>query len=264
VLAEREAWERRAVGVSFDGTGYGDDGTIWGGEFFVGSMVEGWTRTLHLRPALLAGGDAAARFPVQCSAGFLEQLGQLPDLLGPPFNFPARYLHAQQLVRKRLRTFTTSSMGRLFDTVAALLGFTGEISFEGQSAVWLEELARTAHAAQLFPCPITGLTLDFRPLLAAIAEARLSGKSPADISRGFHLAIARAVAAGITQLCESQSIDLAALSGGVFQNELLMHEIRSMLHNPSIELWTNSAVPPNDGGISLGQVACAALISQSS
>jgi hydrogenase maturation protein HypF len=222
-------------------------------------MVEGWTRTLHLRPALLAGGDAAARFPVQCSAGFLEQLDHLPDLLGPPFNFSVRYLHAQQLIRKRLRTFTTSSMGRLFDTVAALLGFTGEISFEGQAAMWLEHLARTCHAAEPLPFPITGLTLDFRPLLAAIAEARLSGKNPADISRSFHLTVAHGVAAGITQLCESESIDLAALSGGVFQNELLMHEIRSTLQNGSIELWTNSSVPPNDGGISLGQAASAAL-----
>src|SRR4029077_10634761 len=94
VLAERGAWDKRVVGVSFDGTGYGDDGTIWGGEIFFGSVREGFQRVSHLRAAALPGGDAAASYPIQAAAGFLAQLDDLPDLAAPPFSFPTRYRDA--------------------------------------------------------------------------------------------------------------------------------------------------------------------------
>ncbi len=259
VLAERQSWERRAVGISFDGTGYGPDGTIWGGEFFTGSITAGWTRALHLRKALLPGGDAAARFPVQCAAGLLSQLEDLPNLLDAPFAFPARYLASLQLVEKHVRTFETSSIGRLFDTVAALLGFTREITFEGQAAIWLEQFARSVPAVQPYPFPIDGNTLDFGPLLAAIIEDRLHGKDSAEIARAFHASIAQTLWQAAEQLCEANAIDLIALSGGVFQNELLLWEINSRAQGSKLEIWTNSAVPPNDGGISLGQAALASL-----
>src|SRR5271170_381208 len=115
VLAERGEWKKRVVGVCFDGTGYGDDGTIWGGEFFTGSLCDGFERVAHLRPALLAGGDAAAHHPVQAAAGFLAQLDDLPNVTLAPFNFPERYRNATELVSKGVRTFATSSVGRLFD-----------------------------------------------------------------------------------------------------------------------------------------------------
>ncbi len=142
VLAEREAWEKRVLGVSFDGTGFGDDGTIWGGEFFAGSVAEGFERVAHLRAAALAGGDAAARYPVQAAAGFLAQVDNLPDPVGEPFRFPERYEHALELIRTGVRTFTTTSVGRLFDAAAALLGFVRAATFEGQAAMWVEHLAR--------------------------------------------------------------------------------------------------------------------------
>ncbi len=269
VLAERQTWERRAVGVSFDGTGYGDDGTIWGGEFFTGSLSNGWTRALHLRKASLPGGDAAARFPVQCAAGFLNQIQDLlngdllsenrSNLLDAPFHFPARYLVSMQLVRKQVRTFQTSSVGRLFDAAAALLGFTREITFEGQAAIWLEQMARAAPASQPYPFPLTEGALDFRPLLAAVIEDRLRGKDPGQIARSFHSAVAHTLWLAAEQLCEANTIDLVVLSGGVFQNELLLSEIRSCAVHKGIAIWMNSAVPPNDGGISLGQAASAAM-----
>lgn len=255
VLAEKQAWERQAIGISFDGTGYGEDGTIWGGEFFAGSLGDGWRRALHLRPALLPGGDAAARFPVQCAAGFLSQIENLPNLLEAPFHFPDRYLLARQLVQKRLRTFQTSSMGRLFDTVAALLGFTREITFEGQAAIWLEQIARAAVTARSYPFPIINGNLDFRPLLTAVIQDRLLGKDIGEIARGFHGAIAFAVGKAIEQLCECKWTNLVVLSGGVFQNELLLYKINSVLQGSGLEAWTNGSVPPNDGGISLGQAA---------
>ncbi|MGH9654743.1 MAG: carbamoyltransferase HypF, partial [Bryobacteraceae bacterium] len=236
VLAERQAWDRRAVGVSFDGTGFGDDGTIWGGEFFVG-----WQRMLHLRTASLPGGDAAARFPVQCAAGFLSQIDGLPNLLGAPFHFPARYLASQRLIQKQVRTFETSSMGRLFDTAAALLGFTREITFEGQAAIWLEQLARTAPPCAAYPFPVAKETLDYEPLLSAFMDDRIRGRERNEIARSFHAAIAQGLWQAAEQLCESNSIDLVVLSGGVFQNELLLSEIRSRTDASSIEIWTNTA-----------------------
>ena len=170
VLAERGEWEKRVLGVSFDGTGYGDDGSIWGGEIFVGSVKEGFERVAHLRNAALPGGDAAAQYPVQAAAGFLAQLEALPDMTAAPFNFPQRFGNALELVTKGVRTFSTTSMGRLFDTVAALLGFTRDISFEGQAAMWLEQLARGAAITEAYPFPFIGVELDFRPLLQSIVR----------------------------------------------------------------------------------------------
>lgn len=259
VLAERQAWDRAAVGISFDGTGYGDDGAVWGGEFFTGSVRNGWTRALHLRSTLLPGGDAAARFPVQCAAGFLSELDAPPDLLAPPFRFPSRYLAALRLLQKQVRTFESSSVGRLFDAVAALLGFTREITFEGQAAISLEQMATRAAAVQPYPFPIIGDVLDFRPLLAAIVEDRLRGRDLAEIARAFHAAVAHALCEGAARLAEAHSTNLIVLSGGVFQNELLLAEMELRARGTDLEIWTNSAVPPNDGGISLGQAALAAV-----
>ncbi len=157
VLAERQAWDTRVVGVSFDGTGFGDDGTIWGGEFFVGSIRNGFTRVMHLRSAYLPGGDAAARYPVQCAAGFLSQLEDPAGFRSGAFLFsqPAIALPSQ-LLNKKVRTFETTSVGRLFDTAAALLGFTREISFEGQAAMWLEHIAQSASDCEAYPFPLDG------------------------------------------------------------------------------------------------------------
>jgi hydrogenase maturation protein HypF len=256
VLAEKGEWDKMVVGVSFDGTGYGDDGTIWGGEVFVGSLQSGFDRVAHLRPALLPGGDAAAEFPVQAAAGFLHQIDSLPDVTAPPFNFPHRYIAARELVEKRVRTFTTTSMGRLFDTAAALLGFTREITFEAQAAMWLEQLARRGSLSQPYPFPFVADELDFRPLLQAVARDREGGRDSHDIARAFQWGIAKGLADCIQATCAQRSLDTVVLSGGVFQNELLLEDLKSLLTG-SLQIWTNHAVSPNDGGISLGQAALA-------
>ncbi len=259
VLAEKEAWDEPVIGVSFDGTGYGDDGTIWGGEFFAGSMVEGFRRVMHLRTAALPGGDASARYPVQCAAGFLSQMDGLPALDGPPFHFSRRYQDALQLIDRKIRTFETTSIGRLFDAAAALLGFTREISFEGQAAMWLEQLAQAGTSSESYPFPIDGDTLDFRPLLSAVVEDRLRGREPAEIARSFQRGVAWGLFAAAKTLCEGHGARTAVLSGGVFQNEMLLRDVKEMLGPEGIRIWTNAAVPPNDGGISLGQAALAAF-----
>ena len=258
VLAEREAWEEPVLGVGFDGTGYGDDGAIWGGEIFAGSIARGFERLAHLRYAPLPGGDAAAQHPVQAAAGFLLDLEGLPNLADAPFGFPQRYEVARQLARTGVRTFPTSSMGRLFDTAAALLGFDRSISFEGQAAMWLEHIARSAPAKDAYAFPLVGAELDFRPLLLAVAEDRRDGRDPAEIARAFQLGIAQGLVRALESLSRETGISTVALSGGVFQNEMLLEDIRA-LADARLRIWTNHAVPPNDGGISLGQAAMAAM-----
>jgi hydrogenase maturation protein HypF len=253
VLAERAEWDREVVGVAFDGTGFGDDGTIWGGEFFVGSLRGGFVRAAHLRSAPLPGGDAAARFPVQASAGFLWELSDLPDLEAPPFSFPERYGAAREMVRKGLRTFTTSSVGRLFDTVAALLGFTRESTFEGQAAMWLEHLAAASDTVAAYPFYLLERQLDYRPLLSAIVADRSRGRDVRAIARAFHESLADAIVAACDVLASGNPI---VVSGGVFQNRLLLELLRARAGE---QLWANERVPANDGGISLGQAAIAAL-----
>jgi hydrogenase maturation protein HypF len=257
VLAERQAWDKRVVGVSFDGTGLGDDGKIWGGEFFVGSITTSFERVLHLRRAGLPGGDAAARFPVQCAGGFVFDLYNAADFTMPPFDFGWRYRAATELLRHNVRAFETTSMGRLFDTVAALLGFTREISFEGQAAMWLEHVACQSPDCEAYLFPIVGDELDWRPLLMRVVKDRLAERPVPEIARAFHAAVAQTLARAALMLCETHGIDTVVLSGGVFQNELLLQITKPLLS--SVTVWTNSAVPANDGGISLGQAALAAF-----
>jgi hydrogenase maturation protein HypF len=270
VLAERGAWDTRVVGVSFDGTGYGDDGSIWGGEIFTGSIKAGFERVAHLRSAALPGGDAAAQYPVQAASGFLAQLDSaqtglpqiedLPDLTAAPFFFPERYKHAMELIRKDVRTFATTSIGRLFDAAAALLGFTREITFEGQAAMWLEQLARSAPLAEPYPFPYADDEMDFRPLLQSVIRDRLRGRNPAEIARAFQVGLAQGLCDALVAVCRAQHLNTVVLSGGVFQNELLLEDVRrSLAPLADLQIWTNHLVPPNDGGISLGQAAIAAF-----
>jgi hydrogenase maturation protein HypF len=249
-LVERQAFDERVAGVAFDGTGYGDDGTIWGGEFFTGSMREGFVRVASLHPARLPGGDAAARYPVQAAAGFLAELPDLADYTAEPFEFGKRFTDASRLLRSNVRTFRTTSAGRLFDTVAALLGFTRAITYEAQAAMWIEHLARSNQSSFEYPFPFADGTLDYRPLLAAIVADRLRGCDPARIARGFHVALAN----GIAAVCQSLGLRRIVASGGVFQNALLVELLYDRLGE---RLWTNRAVPPNDGGICLGQAGLA-------
>ena len=255
VLAERGAFETPVLGFAFDGTGYGEDGTIWGGEIFSGTLAGGLQRVAHLRSARLPGGDAAARFPVQAAAGFLlaaPELHDLCDFEAEPFSFPPRFCQARELLEKNVRTFATTSMGRLFDTAAALLGFTRPITFEGQAAMWLEHLATQAPGAAAYPFPFDGRELDYAPLLAALVRDRLAKRDVRRIAAAFHAAVARAVVAA----CDALAPERVVVSGGVFQNAVLNAHLHERLGE---RLWTNRSVPPNDGGICLGQAAIASF-----
>jgi hydrogenase maturation protein HypF len=158
-----------------------------------------------------------------------------------------------------LRTFPTTSVGRLFDTVAALVGFTRPITFEGQAAMWLEHLARAAEGDGCrLPCAFSDGEIDWRETLEAAIAARLAGTAPPAIARAFHRALARALACAIRTLADASAVDTVVLSGGVVQNPLLIEDLSAELADDALQLWTNRDVPPNDGGLSLGQAALAA------
>ena len=150
-------------------------------------------------------------------------------------------------------------MGRLFDTAAALTGFTHEMTYEGQATVWLEAHARRSPAAEPYPFPFDGRQIDFRPLLGAIIEDRRRGRDTCEIAYAFHAGVAGGLVDAALVLCDEYRLDTVVLSGGVFQNELLLEHTKERLLRCGLRLWTNRAVPPNDGGIRLGQAALAAL-----
>jgi hydrogenase maturation protein HypF len=257
VMAEHELLDERVVGVALDGTGFGTDGGVWGGEIFLGSVRHGFERAAFLRPVWMPGGDAAAEHPVQAAAAFLAQLSDTPDMTQPPFCFPPRFMHAQAMVAKRFRCFISTSMGRLFDAVAAILGFTRSITFEGQAAIWLEHQANN-----VTPQPAYNFAdFDFRSLLTAIVQDRMAGRPSGEIAYAFHAAVAVAVSDQVSRLCGQSRLNKAALSGGVFQNELLFELIqrRMAASEQSVDLLWNHLVPANDGGIALGQAAFASL-----
>lgn len=257
VLAERGAPEEKVVGAAFDGTGFGDDGTIWGGEFFIGSVTGGLERVGHLRAARIPGGDAAAQFPVQAAAGLLAEAGvsDAAELMRGPFLFPDRYAKACTLLERDVRCFVGTSAGRLFDTIAALLGFVREVSHEGQAAMWLENLARNGRSTLSLEMPFADGELDFRPALRTVIDSRRRGVSVNDIARAFHRGLAEGIASALETIACSHSAGTAVLSGGVFQNDLLLADVLEFLKPSGVRVWTNNVVPPNDGGISLGQAA---------
>jgi len=260
VLAEHRAWDAMIVGIAFDGAGLGEDGTVWGGEAFAGSLAGGLARVGHLRAAPLPGGDGAARRPAQAAVGFLwEQPDSVAwrDLLPPD-----TVALSGRLIETGARTPQTTSVGRLFDTAAALLGFDRAMTFEGQAAMFLEALARADGTAEDleegYPLPFERGVWDHRPLLSAlVADVRRKVDAPT-CARRFHAGVARGVVCAAAHLAREHRARTVVLSGGVWQNRLLHASAVTGLRARGLEVWWNHKVPPGDGGVSLGQAALAA------
>lgn len=253
-----------ALGVAWDGTGYGTDGTIWGGEFLrLGDG--GFERVGHLRSFPLLGGDAAIREPRRSAAGLLYELegerALVPD--GPafaPFS-PAEARAVRGMLRRSVRVIFTSSAGRLFDAVASLLGFVHRSDFEGEAAMELEFEAEKAKedpaAADPYPYRIHSeggsFVLDWGPIIEGVLGDR---EQPRKAARRFHAGLA----AGIVEIARRVGEREVALSGGCFQNLLLTELATDGLTAAGFRPVVHSRVPPNDGGISLGQVLAAARV----
>jgi hydrogenase maturation protein HypF len=260
LLAEHGRLGQQLIGVAFDGTGYGADGAIWGGEILlVGSDPTRFERVGHLLPVPLAGGDAAVRNPCRTALGYLAAAGVDWDPGLPPV---AACTEAERAtLAAGTRTVPCSSMGRLFDAVASLLGVRHRISYEAQAAIELEILAEAAgsQSAELtLPVGADG-TIDHRPLIRALAAEVAAGIPAAVLARAFHLAVAQAVADAADLVARRTGVRSVGLTGGVFQNVLLTGDCRTRLEARGLEVLTHHLVPPNDGGLALGQAAIAAL-----
>ncbi len=263
LLAEHGT-DATTLGVTWDGTGYGTDGTIWGGEFLLGNATS-VTRVAHLRPFRLPGGEAAVREPRRSAFGLLTAADLLADATGNPahdaFTSAERQLLAGMLARD-IHCPQTTSAGRLFDAVAALAGLRQRAAYEGQAAIELEWAARYrdggASPPEPYPMPLleqSGMVvLDWRPLVAELlAEVRASGPSSL-ISARFHETLAQAILA----VAQRMAVPLVGLTGGCFQNRLLTERTATLLESAGFTVLLHRQVPPNDGGLSLGQVAVAA------
>lgn len=241
----------------FDGTGYGPDGTIWGGEFLLADL-ERFERLGHIGRFVLPGGEAAIRQPVRILAALLAQGagGVIPErflaLLGVHADRAHLWLEA---AAKGLNSPVTSSAGRLFDAAAAALGFTRAVTFEGQAAMWLEGIASSGEEAE-YPVRFVSqepLVTDPAALIGHVARDSLETDRPEVVSARFHNTVARLIADSLIQLSRRTGIGTVGLTGGCFQNRLLTERALSFLEAEELTVLCHGKVPPNDGGISVGQ-----------
>lgn len=264
LLAEHGRLGEPVIGVSFDGTGYGSDETIWGGEILaLGHDSHRFARVGHLLPVPLPGGDAAVRNPwrmalSQLFAAGIEWTAELPPV-------GAASPDELRLIRSQLECgvgcVPCSSMGRLFDAVSSLLGVRHRIDYEGQAAIELEALADSAGEAPRPSLPLAvgaDGVIDPRPMVQALVSALRAGTSTALLAAAFHEAVAVAVGRVVDQV--ANGVRLVGLTGGVFQNVVLLRTCRNLLRRNGFEVLTHQIVPPNDGGLALGQAAISVLI----
>jgi hydrogenase maturation protein HypF len=253
-----------AIGVTFDGTGLGVDGAIWGGEFLVGDYRY-FRRGAHLRYVGMPGGDQAIRAPWRMA------VAHLADAEVQNNSLKARLLQPQlqmieQMLKRRLHTPLTSSAGRLFDAVASLAGIRDHVSYEGQAAVELEALAWSVAADGAYPFAVaatehpgdSSLVIDTRPVIAAVSDEANRGVDGARIARRFHSTLVAVIARVCNDLRTLTGLEVVVLSGGVFLNALLTCEVVARLRQDRFRVYRHRLVPPNDGGLSLGQLAIAA------
>lgn len=244
-----------AIGVTFDGLGWGTDGTAWGGEFLVGDAF-GFERMGHLAPVAMPGGSAAIKAPWRMAVSHLvAAFGQLPDV--PMFAEHDAQLGPVASLSRGEASIQTSSMGRLFDSVAALCGVADVVSYEGQAAIGLEQLA-ASHGDNVegYDWEMDdGVAISTSSLITAIFEDIAAGVDRARVARRFHQSVAELVLDVCLRLRDSAGVNTVALSGGVFQNRLLVELIVPRLSGEGFTELRHGQVPPNDGGISLGQVA---------
>jgi len=249
---------QRAIGVAFDGTGCGPRGELWGGEILLADLA-GFRRVGHLRALSLPGGEAAIREPWRVAAAVLRDAGEPLDLLrriGP------RLTSVAHLLEKNVASPASTGAGRWFDAVAALCAVRDEVTYEGQAAIELEAAAGPREAEPFgFAIPGDGgasFEVDLRPCVREIAAQLRGGAETAEISARFHATLAAAVHAACSRAREQSGVHVVALSGGCFQNRRLTELCASALEADSFEVLLHRQVPPNDGGLSLGQAAVAA------
>ena len=262
VLAEHGRTDP-VIGVAYDGTGYGDDGNIWGSEILFADLA-GYQRLAHLRYAPLPGGDAAARAPWRVALGYFSLEGtDRPAMTDMPGLDAREHAVAKRQLEHRINSPLASSMGRLFDAAAAVLGVRSHCSYEGQAAMELEALAGE-HAAEPLSWGLTsddtGWVLDPLPLLDALGDRALRGETTEYLAAAFHETVIAATVALIQKAQLATSCNTVALGGGCFQNARLLGGLRRELARYGFEVLVPRVLGPNDGAVSLGQAAVAAAL----
>ncbi|MCE9514578.1 MAG: carbamoyltransferase HypF, partial [Mycobacterium sp.] len=265
LLADHRRLDTPILAVTYDGTGYGTDGTIWGGELLTVPDPAEFTRAGHLAAFALPGGDGAVREPARIALDLLHRagVGWEPDL-APVAAIGEAGLHvlAQQIPRG-VGCVATTSMGRLFDAVASLLGVCQQVSYEGQAAVELEHRARAGRPVRLDFAVSSGgdgTVMDPAPVIAGLVEGLRGGAEVADLAAGFHQAVIRATAEAAGNCAEAAGVSVIGLTGGVFANRLLLQGLRQSLTKAGYEVLTHRIVACNDGGLALGQATAAAAL----
>ena len=252
----------KVIGVAFDGTGYGIDGQIWGGEFLIADRA-GFERRAHLRYVPLPGGDQAVREPWRLALSYLMDAfggdytaADLPLWKAIP---ESRLEIVRAMIRRRVNTVQTSSCGRLFDAVAAIVGLRHEVNFEGQAAIRLESVAQ-AGIGDRYPFEIETCEpwqIDLRPAIREIAAGAGRREASGAISARFHNTLSEVIVEVCRRLRASEGLNRVCLSGGTFQNVYLLNHAVAALCGRGFEVFLHAAVPPNDGGLSLGQAVIA-------
>ena len=250
--------EGPALAVVLDGTGYGEDGTVWGGEFLQVTTT-GYTRLGHLRTIPLPGGDRAAKEPWRMAAAYLDRVSGRAERVDIPFVRGldcAQWTLLREAMQAGINSPLCSSMGRLFAAVSALIGVRGRIHYEGQAAIELEQIARPG-VQEEYPVDIADeegvLILNPDPVIAAVVEGITRGEDPSIISARFHNSMARGIAQMAIRMRDATGLSDIILSGGVFQNHLLMGRVWDLLEGEDFTIYIHHKVPANDGGIALGQ-----------
>ncbi len=257
-MADNKLENRKLIGLSFDGTGYGTDGAIWGGEILLASYAD-FERVAHLQYLPLPGGDSATRHPWRIAIGYAESLGLKIDDLPFMKSLDEKAVDiVRQQVRKSLNAPLTSSMGRLFDAVAGLGGVRSDVSYEAQAAIELEVLSkRFIQQTSHYPYQIKEDVVVLGDLLRGVIEDVRSNQPAGWIGARFH----RTMCAMAVEICKrarnDTGINEVALSGGVWQNQILLAMAREKLSEENFIVYVHRQTPANDGGLALGQAAIA-------
>jgi hydrogenase maturation protein HypF len=251
----------RVLGVAMDGTGFGTDGTVWGGEFLLADFA-GFTRRAHLRNVLLPGGDAAVRQPWRMALSYLRDVfgQQIPAELKCFQGIDEKQVAlVDTMLKRRIQTVATSSCGRLFDAVAALLGVATEVTFEGQAAIALEAMA-DGGVDERYDFALEErdtMILDLRPVVAAMVKDLCRGRRAGEISAMFHNTFSAAIGETCSKIGAADGVNRVCLSGGSFQNLYLLGRTVVELRRRGFGVFLHAQVPANDGGLSLGQAMIA-------
>lgn len=252
--------EGEVIGVAMDGLGFGEDGRFWGGEFFVADFADA-ERIAHLDYIPMPGGAKAIREPWRMASVYLHRaLGN--DFCELPLPFAEKLYQItwptlRSMIASNANCPETSSMGRLFDAVSALLGLRARVSYEGQAAIELETIAdQTISTGYEFEVTDSGV-IKAEPVIRRAVDDLLDGRPASEISAKFHLAVAQLILTVAQNVRQSRHLNRVALSGGVFQNMFLVERASRILAADGFEVLTHNRVPANDGGISLGQVSVA-------